>query len=111
MKVFLSMSFKGKTDEKIAAQEKVAKEILEANCICSEPIEIICNYWYIAPGNGEKKLNELSNAFKLMAECDYIAIMYNKEGKLARGSEIERMAWESCKPGNTIFYLYEKMED
>ena len=107
MKIFLSMSFKGKTEEEIVASEKLAKLIAKDLLHCSN-IEVLCNYWYSAPENGEKKLHELSNALKLMAECDYLFLVYNKEGKLPEGCKVERMAWETCKDaGRTIVYLHE----
>lgn len=107
MKIFLSMSFKGKTEGEIAASEKLAKLIAKDLLHCSE-IEVLCNYWYSAPEDGEKKLHELSNAFKLMAECEYLFLVYDKEGKLPEGCKVERMAWESCKDAaRTIIYLHE----
>lgn len=103
IKVFVSMSFKNKTEEDIKRYlhftEIWCKNIFEY-VNDDDEIEAVCNYYnkqnapdYVYNMSTNKKLADLGRALSLMSTCDDFVLFANEDGSIPFGCNLELMAW------------------
>lgn len=114
-KVFISMGFKNESSVDIYKYAKRACDIVKFRCDAAREDDVfipIMNYDYRAnPDQGNIKLQQLSNAFKLMSQCDFFVMLKEKDGSIPNGCSIEMNAWTSASPGNEPIILCKSSVD
>ena len=108
--IFVSMGFKNKSTEEILRYLKFTEQFYRHNTeyITDEDnINVFCNYYddehkpeYVDDKKSNKKLNDLSRALSIMANCDVFVLYTNPNGSVPFGCNIEMMAW--INSGNVI---------
>lgn len=109
IKIFVSMGFKGKSEEDV---RNILSKLKRAYCRMypekdESEIELKCNYWYEAPKTGSKKIHEMAHALELMAECDRFCLVVGKNYHLPKGCKIEKRIWEQTYEENINDRFYE----
>lgn len=104
MKIFVSMGFRGKSEEDV---KEILSRLKKAYCrmypeMDESEIELKCNFWYEAPKNGAKKIHEMAHALSLMADCDRFCLVKGKCGYIPDGCKFEQHIWEES---------YEEIDD
>ena len=107
IKVFVSMSFIGRTREKVFFILHDVKVRLECTYFSGYDVKCICNFDYEAPEKGIKKIHQLGNAIKIMAECDaFIALVDPRKMKpVALGCKLEEKIWRTYGEQDKVLYV------
>lgn len=104
IKIFVSMSFKGKTEEDIERYLEFAENYYRTNCcecLLSEfdDVLVLCNYWYESGSMDDKninfKLDQYAHALSLMSTCDDFILFTNEDGSMPFGCNLELQAWNN----------------
>lgn len=97
-KLFISQPMRGKTDEEILNERKLAVEKVEE--LLGEPVEVIDSFFQGAPADA-KPLWYIAKSIELLATADIV--FFAKGWENARGCRIERQcAYDYAVP--TIFH-------
>lgn len=104
IKIFVSMSFKGKTEEDINRYLEFAEDYYRTNCcecLLSEYDDVLvwCNYWYeTEPMDDERinvKLDQYAHALSTMSTCHDFILFTNEDGSMPFGCNLELQAWNN----------------
>ena len=114
-KVFVSMGFKNESSVDIYKYAKRATEIVKFRSEYARDDDVfmpVTNYEFRANSDkGNIKLQQYSNALKLMSECDYFVMLKEKDGSIPLGCTIETLAWSAASPGNEPIMLCKSSVD
>lgn len=107
IKVFVSMPFRGRTLNQIMFIIRDIEVKLECSVLSNYEVKCVCNFDYEAPKTGIKKIHQLSNAIKLMADCDgFVMLVKSYERKPTKlGCKLEEKIWKAYGDPDKIYYM------
>ena len=107
IRVFVSMPFRGRTREKVFFILHDVKVKLECTYFSEYDVKCICNFDYEAPKGGIKKIHQLGNAIKIMAECDAFVVLVDSKKKkpVTLGCKLEEKIWRTYGEQDKVLYV------